>query len=72
MKTMSDLVSDVRSICNKLQDVREENMRHSQYTTAMNNLKHIFTLPESVKKTEEYVHDGKLLHAHQVSLISVE
>ncbi|KAJ8884588.1 hypothetical protein PR048_016445 [Dryococelus australis] len=36
----------------KLQDVREENMRHSQYVTAMENLKHIFTVPESVAKTK--------------------
>ncbi|XP_044742175.1 exocyst complex component 3 [Chrysoperla carnea] len=66
MKSMGELVSDVRTICNKLQDVRDENMRHSQYTTAMNNLKHIFTLPESVKKTEQWIHEGKLLHAHQL------
>lgn len=36
-----------------------------QLATAMENLKHIFTVPESVRRTEELINDGKLLHAHK-------
>ena len=56
----------VPTLNQKLQDVKEENMRHSQYVTAMENLKHIFTVPESVDKTKQWINEGKLLHAHQV------
>ncbi|XP_066603462.1 exocyst complex component 3 [Prorops nasuta] len=55
----------------KLQSVQEENMRHSQYVTAKENLKHIFTVPESVEKTKQWINEGKLLHAHQ-SLMDLE
>lgn len=58
--------SEVPALCSKLNEVREENMRHSQYVTAKENLKHIFTVPESVQKTKTWINDGKLLHAHQV------
>lgn len=55
----------------KLQAVQEENMRYSQYVTAKENLKHIFTVPESVEKTKQWINEGKLLHAHQ-SLMDLE
>ncbi|XP_043269347.1 exocyst complex component 3 [Venturia canescens] len=55
----------------KLQAVQDENMRHSQYVTAKENLKHIFTVPESVEKTKQWINDGELLHAHQ-SLMDLE
>lgn len=42
-------------------------MRHSQYVTAIENLKHIFTVPDSVKRTEQWINEGKLLHTHQVN-----
>ncbi|XP_022915047.1 exocyst complex component 3 [Onthophagus taurus] len=48
-----------------LNELREENMRHSQYVTARENLKHIFTVPESVERTEKWINEGKLLHTHQ-------
>lgn len=55
----------------KLQAVQDESMRHSQYVTAKENLKHIFTVPESVEKTKQWINEGKLLHAHQ-SLMDLE
>ncbi|XP_012263532.1 exocyst complex component 3 [Athalia rosae] len=58
-------------LSNTLQVVQDENMRHSQYVTAKENLKHIFTVPESVEKTKQWINDGKLLHAHQ-SLMDLE
>lgn len=63
---MNSQFSEVPALCNKLNEVREENMRHSQYVTAKENLKHIFTVPDSVQKTKTWISDGKLLHAHQV------
>lgn len=36
-----------------------------QLASAMENLKHIFTAPEIVRKTEELISEGKLLQAHK-------
>ena len=36
-----------------------------QLASAMENLKHIFTAPEIVRKTEELINEGKLLQAHK-------
>uniref|UniRef100_A0A6M2DID1 Putative exocyst complex subunit sec6 n=1 Tax=Xenopsylla cheopis TaxID=163159 RepID=A0A6M2DID1_XENCH len=55
----------VPDLYNSLHEVRNENMRHSQYVTAIENLKHIFTVPDSVKRTEQWINEGKLLHTHQ-------
>lgn len=65
LKSVNNLFADVSVLCDTLKEVREENMRHSQYVTAIENLKHIFTVPESVEKTKNWINDGKLLHAHQ-------
>lgn len=65
------LFSDVPKLCNALNEVREENMRHSQYVTAKENLKHIFTVPDSVEKTKQWINEGKLLHTHQVLLLCI-
>lgn len=66
LKWIEESFSAVPELYAKLQDVRDENMRHSQYVTAMENLKHIFTVPESVEKTKQWISEGKLLHTHQV------
>lgn len=62
---MDNIFVDVPKYYNQLNDVRDEHMRHSQYVTAIENLKHIFTVPESVAKTKKMINDGKLLHTHQ-------
>jgi len=36
-----------------------------QLGAAVENLKHIFNVPETVKKCEDLINDGKLLHAHK-------
>lgn len=56
----------VPSLSEGLYECREEYVRHSQYAAAMENLKHIFTVPESVEKTERWIAEGRLLYAHQV------
>lgn len=63
---MTTTFPQVHQLWSKLNDVRDENMKHSQYVTARENLKHIFTVPESIQKTEQWINDGKLLHTHQV------
>lgn len=66
MDELEDLLKGVPPLVASLQYVREEESRHSQYVTAMDSLKHIFTVPESVAKTKQWIGEGKLLHAHQV------
>ncbi|XP_050304189.1 exocyst complex component 3 [Anthonomus grandis grandis] len=63
-KTFS-MFSNVTRLYEALNEVRDENMRHSQYVTARENLRHIFTVPESVEKTKQWINEGKLLHTHQ-------
>ncbi|CAH2076344.1 unnamed protein product, partial [Iphiclides podalirius] len=65
MDELEDLFKSVPPLVASLQAVREEDSRHSQYVTAMDSLKHIFTVPESVAKTKQWIGEGKLLHAHQ-------
>lgn len=65
LKKMSSLFTQIPDLASKLGQVRDENMRHSQYVTARENLKHIFTVPESVEKTKQWINEGKLLHTHQ-------
>ncbi|CAG9785566.1 unnamed protein product [Diatraea saccharalis] len=65
MDELEELLRGVPPLVASLQAVREEDSRHSQYVTAMDSLKHIFTVPESVAKTKQWIGEGKLLHAHQ-------
>lgn len=59
------MLAKVPPIYNSLEHVREENTKHSQYVTAIENLKHIFTVQSSVAKTMQWIEEDKLLHAHQ-------
>ncbi|XP_033230784.1 exocyst complex component 3 [Belonocnema kinseyi] len=65
LKSIGESFGSAPELYSKLQAVQEESMRHSQYVTAKENLKHIFTVPESVEKTKQWINEGKLLHAHQ-------
>lgn len=71
MRWFKDSLTNIPDMVKRLQVVKEESMRHSQYVTAMDNLKHIFTVPESVEKTKNWINDGKLLYARQ-SLADLE
>lgn len=55
----------VQPLKDKLSSVNRENTRFCQLASAMENLKHIFTVPESVRKTEELISESKLLQAHK-------
>lgn len=65
LKEIEENFRVIPTLAERLQDVREESMKHSQYAAAMENLKHIFNVPESVQKTQEWINEGKLLLAHQ-------
>ena len=71
MDEMEDALASVPDFYDKLRDVREENLRHSQLATAKENLKHIFTVPETVARTQTWIEEGRLLQAHQ-SLVDLE
>lgn len=55
----------------RLSDLRAQNNRHVQYVTAIENLTHVFAVPDSVERTKQWISEGKLLHAHQ-SLMDLE
>ena len=61
LKEMEETFPIIPTLVERLRTVREESMRHSQYGAAMENLKHIFNVPESVNKTRQYISEGKLL-----------
>ncbi|XP_058059313.1 exocyst complex component 3 [Anopheles bellator] len=65
MKSAFAMLADVPPIYDTLESVRDENAKHSQYMTAMENLKHIFTVQSSVDKAMAWIEEDKLLHAHQ-------
>ena len=65
LKEIEETFPVVPNLVEKLKLVREESMKHSQYVAAMENLKHIFNVPETIQKTRDAISDGKLLIAHQ-------
>ncbi|KAK6623223.1 hypothetical protein RUM43_009075 [Polyplax serrata] len=71
MSWVQKSIANIPDLVNQLHTVKEENMRHSQYETAKHNLKHIFTVPDSVRKTKNWINEGKLLYARQ-SLADLE
>lgn len=70
-KEIEETFKEIPSLVQRLQDVKEESIKHSLYAAAMENMKHIFNVPESVEKTHNWINDGKLLLAHQ-SLADLE
>nr|CAG4646133.1 EOG090X03GO [Macrothrix elegans] len=70
-KELEESLGPLMNFSASVKQVREEHLIHSQYAVAMENLKHIFTVPESVEKTQQWISEGKLLHAHQ-SLTDLE
>lgn len=65
IKEVGQLLKNVPKIYESLEHVRNENAKHSQYATVMENLKHIFSVQSSVTKTIQWIEDDKLLNAHQ-------
>lgn len=65
IKGVDESLKQVPQVYASLEAVRNENTRHSQYATAIENLKHIFTVQTSVAKAIQWIEEDKLLHAHQ-------
>lgn len=65
IKNIQELIKHVPKLSDGLDPVREENTKYSQYVTAMENLKHIFTVQSSVEKAMAWIEEDKLLLAHQ-------
>ena len=66
---MDEIEKDLQvlpGLLTSLEDLREETSRHSQLATAQENLKHLFTVPETVRLAEAAITEGKLLEAHKV------
>lgn len=66
LKEVDENLPKVTVLFDKLRHVRDEAMKHSQYAAAVENLKHIFDVPESVQKARHHISEGKLLDAHLV------
>lgn len=62
---VEETYKSIQPLHKKLMEVNTENTRFCQLAAAMENLKHIFTVPESVRKTQELINEGKLLQAHK-------
>lgn len=64
IQEIEESLTDIPKLVDKLKDVKNENIKHSQYAAAMENLRQIFTVPESVEKTKAQISEGKLLLAY--------
>ncbi|XP_070533442.1 exocyst complex component 3-like [Ptychodera flava] len=71
LKEVDEMYRSCEKVHSKLAEVKTQGAEHSQLAAAVENLKHIFTVPESVAKTEDLIEDGKLLLAHK-SLMDLE
>lgn len=65
LRNIQSLIKNVPDLSDDLEPVKEENTKYSQYVTAMENLKHIFTVQSSVEKAMAWIEEDKLLLAHQ-------
>lgn len=66
--TMDELFEQLRTIPRiheKMSRLSQANATHSQYAAAMENLKHIFNVAETIEQTHSQIMDGKLLEAHK-------
>lgn len=66
IRDVGELLKNVPKIYEALEHVRNENTKHAQYVTVMENIKHIFSVQTSVAKIVQLIEDDKLLQAHQV------
>ena len=48
-----------------LHELKSESLKYEQLKTMQAHLKDLYNIPESVKKTENLIEEGKLLEAHK-------
>ena len=65
LDAVEETYKSIQPLHKTLMEVNAENSRFCQLAAAVENLKHIFTVPESVRKTQELINEGKLLQAHR-------
>ncbi|XP_060076179.1 exocyst complex component 3-like [Ylistrum balloti] len=65
LDVVEETYKSIQPLKDKLSAVNKENNSFCQLGSAMENLKHIFTVPESVRKTAEFINESKLLQAHK-------
>uniref|UniRef100_A0A9J2PAF8 Exocyst complex component Sec6 n=1 Tax=Ascaris lumbricoides TaxID=6252 RepID=A0A9J2PAF8_ASCLU len=63
LQEIHDTLQRFPELKKKMAKLREANIRHDQYATAMEHLKHIYSINETIEQTHEYIVDGKLLLA---------
>lgn len=63
---MDKALVSLPELSERLSELKLEQQRHSQFVTARENLKNIFTVPETIEKAHQFIAEGKMLNAHQV------
>lgn len=65
MQSIFEELKSIPQVKEKMSKLSQANTTHSQYAVAMENLKHIFNVADTIEKTHEFIIDGKLLLAHK-------
>lgn len=65
MNTIFDQLTSIPALQESMSRLSQANTTHSQYAAAMENLKHLLNVSDTIEKTHEYIMDGKLLYAHK-------
>ncbi|KAH7696380.1 Proable exocyst complex component Sec6, partial [Aphelenchoides avenae] len=65
MQEIFDQLKPIPELKSKMSKLSDANTVHSQYATAMENLKHIFHINETIEKTHDFIMEGSLLQAHK-------
>lgn len=65
MNEVDSMCKNVEYLADELQTVRDCQLHQSRISKACEHLNLIFTVPDSVKKTEALINEGKLLLAHK-------
>ena len=58
-------IPQLKTKTSKLSEATIRSLTHSPYAAALENLRHIFNITATVKKTHEFIVEGNLLHAHR-------
>ncbi|XP_078494437.1 exocyst complex component 3-like isoform X2 [Ciona intestinalis] len=66
MTSVDEMYISCGSLSDKMRDIKDISAQHRQLATAMENLKHIFGVPEEVGKARDLIKEGQLLQAHKV------
>ncbi|KAJ8020773.1 Exocyst complex component 3 [Holothuria leucospilota] len=65
IKEVDEMYVECSELTSKLGGVKVVANEHSQLAAAVENLKHIFTVPENIRQTEEHINNENYLLAHK-------